>query len=64
VFEAVRIDDTLRRYIYDGGDEAMIARHAFLRAPTLAGAARAMVASGLTTPEEAIRIARREDVDA
>jgi general secretion pathway protein E len=64
VFEAVRIDDTLRRYIYDGGDEAMIARHAFLRAPTLAGAARAMVAGGLTTPEEAIRIARREDVDA
>lgn len=64
VFEAVRIDDSIRRYIYDGGDEAMIARHAFLRAPTLAGAARAMVAAGLTTPEEAIRIARREDVDA
>lgn len=64
VFEAVRIDDTIRRYIYDGGDEAMIARHAFLRAPTLAGAARAMVAAGLTTPEEAIRVARREEIDA
>ncbi len=64
VFEAVRIDDTIRRYIYDGGDEAMIARHAFLRAPTLAGAARAMVRDGLTTPEEAIRIARREEIDA
>jgi general secretion pathway protein E len=64
VFEAVRIDETIRRYIYDGGDEAMIARHAFLRAPTLAGAARAMVAAGLTTAEEAIRIARREEVDA
>ena len=64
VFEAVRIDDTIRRYIYDGGDEAMIARHAFLRAPTLAGAARAMVAGGLTTPEEAIRVARREEIDA
>jgi general secretion pathway protein E len=64
VFEAVRIDDTIRRYIYDGGDEAMIARHAFLRAPTLAGAARAMVLAGQTTAEEAIRIARREDVDA
>jgi len=64
VFEAVRIDDTIRRYIYDGGDEAMIARHAFLRAPTLAGAARAMVRDGLTTPEEAIRVARREEIDA
>ena len=64
VFEAVRIDDTIRRYIYDGGDEAMIVRHAFLRAPTLAGAARAMVKEGLTTPEEAIRIARREELDA
>ena len=64
MFEAVRIDDTIRRYIYDGGDEAMIARHAFLRAPTLAGAARAMVRDGLTTPEEAIRVARREEIDA
>jgi general secretion pathway protein E len=64
VFEAVRIDDSIRRYIYDGGDEAMIARHAFLRAPTLAGAARVMVRDGLTTPEEAIRIARREEIDA
>ena len=35
-----------------------------LKAPTLASAARAMVAKGITTPEEAIRIARREDVDA
>jgi general secretion pathway protein E len=64
VFEAIRVDETVRRHIYAGGDEAMIARHAFLKAPTLASAARAMVAKGLTTPEEAIRIARREDVDA
>jgi general secretion pathway protein E len=64
VFEAVRIDDNIRRLIYDGCDEAMIARHAFLRAPTLASAARAMVTAGHTTAEEAIRIARREDVDA
>ena len=64
VFEAIRVDETVRRYIYAGGDEAMIAKHAFLKAPTLASAARAMVAKGLTTPEEAIRIARREDVDA
>jgi general secretion pathway protein E len=64
VFEAIKVDETVRRYIYAGGDESMIAKHAFLKAPTLASAARAMVAKGLTTPEEAIRIARREDVDA
>ncbi len=64
VFEAVRVDDVLRRYIYDGGDEAMIARHAFLRAPTLSGAARALVQRGETTPEEAIRISRHDDGDS
>jgi len=64
VFEAIKVDETVRRYIYNGGDEAMIAKHAFLKSPTLASAARTMVAKGLTTAEEAIRIARREDVDA
>ncbi len=64
VFEAIKVDETVRRYIYNGGDEAMIARHAFLKSPTLASAARAMVAKGLTTAEEAIRIARREEIDA
>src|SRR3546814_1716205 len=52
VFEAIKVDETVRCYIYAGGDEAMIAKHAFLKAPTLASAARAMVARGLTTPEE------------
>ena len=64
VFEAIKVDETVRRYIYNGGDEAMITRHAFLKSPTLASAARAMVAKGLTTAEEAIRIARREEIDA
>jgi general secretion pathway protein E len=64
VFEAIKVDETVRRYIYNGGDEAMITRHAFLKSPTLASAARTMVAKGLTTAEEAIRIARREEIDA
>lgn len=64
VYEAIKVDETVRRYIYAGGDEAMISRHAFLKAPTLASSARQMVTKGLTTPEEAIRIARREmDLD-
>ena len=41
VFEAVRIDETIRRMINDGGDEAAIARHAFANSPNLAAAARA-----------------------
>ncbi len=60
VFEALKVDDTIRRLINDGGDEAIIARHAFLHAPTLGSAARALVREGQTTPEEAIRISRRE----
>ncbi|WP_184021280.1 type II secretion system ATPase GspE [Sphingobium boeckii] len=64
VFEAIRIDDTIRRLINDGGDEAIIARHAFLNAPNLGSAARKLVREGLTTPEEAVRISRRESVDA
>ena len=64
VFEAVRVDDDLRRLIINGGDESVITRHAFLRQPNLAGAARALVKAGEITPAEAIRISRREDGDA
>ncbi|QHL91881.1 type II secretion system protein GspE [Sphingomonas changnyeongensis] len=64
VFEAVRVDETIRRLINDGGDEAIIARHAFLNAPNLGAAARALVRTGETTAEEAVRISRREPVDA
>ena len=60
VFEAIRIDDTIRKIINDGGDESRIASHAFLKNKSLASAARAMVRQGLTTAEEGIRISRRE----
>ncbi|MBL0924043.1 MAG: type II secretion system ATPase GspE [Sphingomonadaceae bacterium] len=62
VFEAVRIDDALRRLINDGGDEAILSRHAFLNQPNLSAAARKLVRAGETTPEEAIRISRRGDI--
>jgi general secretion pathway protein E len=64
VFEAIQIDDTVRRLINAGADEADIAAHAFARSDTLASAARALVRDGVTTPEEAIRITRRESADA
>jgi general secretion pathway protein E len=63
VFEAVRIDDAIRALINQNADEAAIARHAFAKSPNLAASARALVADGVTTPEEAVRITRREQVD-
>ena len=41
VFEAVRVDETIRRLINEGGDEAAISRHAFANSPNFAAAARA-----------------------
>ena len=64
VFEAIRIDDTIRRLINDGGDESIIARHAFLHSHNLGAAARQLVRDGLTTPEEAVRVSRSEMADA
>lgn len=62
VFEAIRIDDTIRKIINDGADESRIASFAFLKNKSLASAARMMVRQGLTTAEEGIRISRPEKV--
>jgi general secretion pathway protein E len=58
VFEAIHADAAMRRLINDGGDGSIIARHAFLNAPNLGSAARAMVREGVTTPEEAVRVSK------
>jgi general secretion pathway protein E len=60
VFEAVRIDDTVRRLINNGDDEEAMADYVFAAAPSLNAAARDIVLSGLTTAEEAVRISRRD----
>jgi general secretion pathway protein E len=60
VFEAVRIDATIRKMINEGADESAIARHAFRDNPALGGAVRELVIAGETTAEEAVRISRRE----
>lgn len=62
VFEAIRVDETIRRLINEGGDEAILARHAFINQPNLNSAARKLVLAGHTTAQEAIRISRREDI--
>jgi general secretion pathway protein E len=61
VFEAVRVDENIRKIINAGGDEAILAQHAFRKSPSLTSAARDLVRAGETTPEEAIRISRNED---
>jgi len=64
LFEAVRVDDAIRRMINAGADEVEISNHAFAIAPTLTSAARGLVLDGTTSPEEAIRVSRHEAVDA
>jgi general secretion pathway protein E len=64
VFEAIRVDENIRRAINEGGDEERIATRAFANSATLGEAARALVEAGLTTPEEAVRVSRRESIDA
>jgi general secretion pathway protein E len=63
LFEAVAVDAEVRRLILEGADETAIAAHAFARAPSLTAAARELVEAGITTPEEAIRVSRREAED-
>jgi general secretion pathway protein E len=60
LFEAIKVDDTIRKLINAGGDEAAIAAHAFRNAPNLAAAARQLVRDGVTTAEEAVRVSRHE----
>jgi general secretion pathway protein E len=63
LFEAIRVDDTIRRLINAGGDESAIAAHAFRATPNLTAAARQLVLDGVTTPEEAVRVARQDAAD-
>lgn len=58
VFESIRGDATMRRLVNDGGDAAILARHAFISAPNLGSAARHLARTGVTTPEEAVKISR------
>ena len=60
VFEAIRIDDTVRKHINEGADEETISTYSFARRSDLTTSARDLVLQGLTTPEEAVRIAGRQ----
>ncbi len=62
VFEAIKIDDAIRRMINDGSDESAISAYAFDTNPTLADNARTLVLAGETTAAEALRITRSQDI--
>ncbi|QDX25365.1 hypothetical protein FPZ54_04545 [Sphingomonas suaedae] len=58
LFETVAIDADLRRLLAEGGDAAILARHAFISTPTLAGSARLMAREGQISVDAAIGITR------
>ncbi len=60
VYEAIRIDDSIRQMINDGSDEDRISRHVFATAPTLSQSVLGLVRDGVTTAEEAIRVSRQD----
>jgi len=64
LFEAARVDEEIRRLINAGAEETAISSHAFRDQDTLSSAARALVRAGVTSPEEAARVSRREAADA
>ncbi|MFN3522495.1 MAG: type II secretion system ATPase GspE [Phenylobacterium sp.] len=64
VYEAIRVDDKIRALISESADEAQIAAVAFARGSPLSQEARAYVAAGITTVEEAVRVTRQETADS
>jgi general secretion pathway protein E len=60
IYEAITVDDRVRRLIASGADEEAISDIAFERTDTLARRARAFVLSGITSVEEAVRVTRRD----
>jgi general secretion pathway protein E len=63
LFEALRVDDAVRRLVNQGAEEGAIAAHAFRAGATLADSARELVLAGVTGLEEAVRVIRREPAD-
>ncbi|MCD9046065.1 type II secretion system ATPase GspE [Luteimonas sp. MHLX1A] len=61
VYEAVNIDERLRALIGAGADEDALAGAAAVSGDWLADSARACVAAGTTTPEEALRVVRQDE---
>lgn len=59
IYEALRIDDTVRGLIASNGDELALARAGLRETGDLAAAARELVLQGVTTVEEMLRVTRQ-----
>jgi len=60
VYEAVRVDEQVRKLIGENADEEAMTGAGLVQGLDLSASARACVADGLTTVEEAIRVTRQE----
>lgn len=60
IYEAVRVDERIRRLITENASEDDMARIAFADSDTLGRSAKAAMRLGVTTVEEAIRVTRHE----
>jgi len=60
LYETLTVDEKVRRLIASGADEDAVFDAAFARGGTLADRARALVLEGVTSVEEALRVARQE----
>ncbi|ACG77069.1 type II secretion system protein E [Phenylobacterium zucineum HLK1] len=63
IYEALRVDERIRRLIAEDAGEDAIARAAFPGGGTLQAEARRYVAEGITSVEEAIRVSRQEGAE-
>jgi general secretion pathway protein E len=60
LYEVLKIDDRVRRLIAAEADEDAVVAAAFDKGGTLTDRARALVLDGVTSVEEAVRVARQE----
>ena len=60
VYEAIRVDDAVRRLIVADADESEIAAAGFRRSTSFVQRAREMVLTGVTSLEEAVRVIRQD----
>ncbi|HEV7490650.1 MAG TPA: type II secretion system ATPase GspE [Rhodanobacteraceae bacterium] len=60
IYELVGVDETMRRLIHEGASEADLDRHARSRSPSILEDGWRKCASGVTSPEEVLRVTREE----
>lgn len=60
LYETLRVDEGVRRLIASGADEDEVVASAFAQGGSLSDRARALVLQGVTSIEEALRVARQE----